>query len=68
MRAAMRAKIGAGSAGTAAGVNTPLIDEHLRDAQTLLYWTHDWAHLRRYETEDHRGEPDADRLPDIGEP
>jgi hypothetical protein len=50
LRAAMRAKLGAGNAGTAAGVNTPLIDEHLRDAQTLLYWAHEWAHLRRYET------------------
>jgi hypothetical protein len=49
LRAEMRAMIGAGSAGTAAGVNTPLIDTHLRNAQTLLYWTHDWAHLRAYE-------------------
>lgn len=48
LRAAMRVKLGAGNSGTAAGVNASLIDEHLRDAQTVLYWTHDWAHLREY--------------------
>lgn len=50
LRSAMRAKLGAASAGSAAGPNQTLIDEHLRDAQTLLYWSHDWAHLRRYAT------------------
>lgn len=49
LRAEMRAMIGAGASGTAAGVNATLIDTHLRNAQTLLYWTHDWAYLRRYE-------------------
>lgn len=49
LRAAMRVKLGAGASGAAAGVNASLIDEHLRDAQTLLYWTHDWAHLRKWE-------------------
>lgn len=50
LRAEMRAVLGAASAGAAAGPNATLIDTHLRNAQTLLYWTHDWAHLRRYET------------------
>src|SRR5574341_1483492 len=48
LRAEMRAKLGAASAGAAAGPNATLVDSHLRDAQTLLYWTHDWAHLRKY--------------------
>lgn len=49
LRAELRAKVGAGAMGSASGVNTTLIDSHLRDAQTVLYWSHDWAHLRRYE-------------------
>lgn len=49
LRAELRAKLGAASAGAAAGPNGTLVDAHLRDAQTLLYWTHDWAHLRKYE-------------------
>jgi hypothetical protein len=49
LRAEMRAMLGGGSTGTAAGVNATLLDTHLRNAQTLLYWTHDWAHLRKYE-------------------
>jgi hypothetical protein len=50
LRAEMRAMVGAGASGTAAGVASTLIDTHLRNAQTLLYNLHDWAHLRRYET------------------
>lgn len=49
LRAEMRAMLGAASAGAAAGPNSTLVDTHLRNAQTLLYWTHDWAHLRKYE-------------------
>jgi hypothetical protein len=49
LRAEMRAMIGAGAAGTASGVQATLIDTHLRNAQTLLYWSHDWAHLRKWE-------------------
>jgi hypothetical protein len=45
----MRAMVGSGASGASAGVNATIIDTHLREAQTLLYWTHDWAHLRRYE-------------------
>lgn len=50
LRAEMRAMLGHASAGSgSAGVNTTIVDTHLRNAQTRLYWTHDWAHLRRYE-------------------
>lgn len=38
--------LGAAAAGAAAGPNTTIVDTHLRNAQTVLYWTHDWAHLR----------------------
>jgi len=48
LRAEMRAMLGAASAGASAGPNGTIIDTHLRNAQTLLYWTHDWAHLRKY--------------------
>src|SRR3979490_3266016 len=48
LRAEMRAMLGGGNLGAAAGLNATLIDTHLRNAQTLLYWTHDWAHLRAY--------------------
>lgn len=41
--------VGAGASGAAAGVASTIIDTHLRNAQTLLYNLHDWAHLRRYE-------------------
>lgn len=49
LRSDMRAMLGAASAGSAAGLNASIIDLHLRNAQTVLYWAHDWAHLRRYE-------------------
>lgn len=48
LRSDMRAMLGAAAAGAAAGPNSTLVDTHLRNAQTLLYWTHDWAHLRKY--------------------
>src|SRR4051812_21339657 len=48
LRSDMRAMLGAASAGAAAGPNQTLVDTHLRNAQTLLYWSHDWAHLRKY--------------------
>ena len=50
LRSDMRAMLGSASAGAAAGPNSTLVDTHLRNAQTVLYWTHDWAHLRKYET------------------
>lgn len=49
LRAEMRAMVGAGASGAAAGVASTIIDTHLRNAQTLLYALHDWAHLRKYE-------------------
>jgi hypothetical protein len=42
----MRAMIGNAAAGAAAGPSSTIVDTHLRNAQTILYWTHDWAHLR----------------------
>jgi hypothetical protein len=48
LRTELRALVGMATAGSAAGPNTTLVDSHLRNAQTLLYWTHDWAHLRKY--------------------
>jgi len=50
IRAALRALLGFGASGAASGANQTLIDEHIRNAQNLLYWTHDWAHLRKYAT------------------
>lgn len=50
LRAEIRAALGFGAAGASSGPNAVLIDSALRDAQTLLYWTHDWAFLRKYET------------------
>jgi hypothetical protein len=49
LRTEMKALLGHGAAGSASGLNNALIDAHLRNAQTLLYYTHDWAHLRKYE-------------------
>lgn len=42
--------LGSGGSGAAAGINATLIDTHLRNAQTLLYATHDWVHMRAYDT------------------
>jgi hypothetical protein len=52
MRADMRSMLGFGAVGASAGPNAALVDLHLRNAQTMLYWAHDWAHLRRYEVKD----------------
>jgi hypothetical protein len=49
LRAEMRAMTGFAASGSAAGANATLIDTHLRNAQVVLYWTHDWAHLRSYD-------------------
>jgi hypothetical protein len=50
LRAELRAALGFGAAGAAAGANQTNIDSHLRSAQNILYNAHDWAHLRKYET------------------
>lgn len=50
LRAELRAALGFGASGASAGPNQTLIDSALRDAQTILYNVHDWAHLRAYET------------------
>lgn len=46
----LRTRLGFSAAGAAAGVQVPILNDFLRDAQVKLYWTHDWARLRRYET------------------
>lgn len=48
LRSELRALVGMATAGAASGPNQTLVDAHLRNAQTLLYSTHDWAHLRKY--------------------
>jgi hypothetical protein len=45
----LRGLTGFASAGAVAGANHALVKLHLQNAQTILYWTHDWAHLRDYE-------------------
>lgn len=40
--------IGSAASGAAAGPNATIVDTHLRNAQTVLYNSHDWARLRRY--------------------
>ncbi len=50
LRSELRSLLGFGASGAASGANQTLIDSHLRNAQTLLYNAHDWAHLRKYET------------------
>lgn len=49
-RAKLQARLGFGASGAAAGVNIALLNGFLQDAQTILYWTHDWVRLRGYET------------------
>lgn len=48
LRSELRARLGYAAAGAAAGVNQTILNSLLREAQNDLYWTHDWARLRRY--------------------
>lgn len=48
LRSRLRARLGYSAAGAAAGVNQELLNSILQDAQTVLYWSHDWARLRTY--------------------
>lgn len=48
LRADLSVRLGFGAAGAAAGVNQPNLNSIIEGAQTLLYWTHDWARLRTY--------------------
>jgi hypothetical protein len=50
IRTALQARCGFGATGASAGVNRTLMNSFIQQAQVLLYWTHDWARLRRYET------------------
>lgn len=48
LRARLRTRLGYSAAGATTGVNQELLNNFLQGAQELLYWTHDWARLRRY--------------------
>ena len=48
LRSRLRTRLGYSSAGATAGVNQEILNSFLQGAQELLYWTHDWARLRRY--------------------
>lgn len=48
-RSELRTRLGFASAGAAAGVIQSNLNSILAQAQVDLYWTHDWARLRRYE-------------------
>jgi len=48
LRSRLRARLGYSAAGAAAGVNQEILNSLLQDAQVVLYWTHDWARLRKY--------------------
>jgi len=50
LRSLVRAATGFASSGAVAGANQALVDQKIRLAQAVLYETHDWAHLRRYNT------------------
>jgi hypothetical protein len=48
LRQQLRTRLGFAAAGAAAGVIQANLDSILQEAQVLLYWTHDWARLRKY--------------------
>jgi hypothetical protein len=48
MRSTLQTRLGFGSAGAAAGVNAPIIDNFLFNAQVQLYWQVDWKKLTTY--------------------
>lgn len=50
LRSQLRTRLGFAAAGAAAGVIQSNLDSILQEAQNLVYWTHDWARLRRYAT------------------
>jgi hypothetical protein len=45
LRATLQTRLGFGAAGAAAGVNAPIIDNFLFNAQVQLYWQFDWRRL-----------------------
>lgn len=49
LRTELRTRLGFSAASAAAGVNLELLNSFLKRGQALLYETHDWARLRRYE-------------------
>lgn len=49
-RTRLRTRLGYSAANAAAGSMQVILNDILADAQVKLYWSHDWAHLRRYST------------------
>ena len=48
IRSNLRARLGYSGVGAAAGVNQENLTNIIQQAQVTLYWTHDWARLRKY--------------------
>lgn len=49
LRTELKAALGFGASGSGSAANNVLVDSHLRTAQKVLYDSHDWAHLRKWE-------------------
>lgn len=49
LRSDIQIRLGFGGAGSAAVVNTPIIDSFIRNAQEQLYIQHEWKELTTYE-------------------
>jgi len=47
-RARLRTRLGYSAQAAAAGSMAVILDDFLSDAQVKLYWTHNWARLRKY--------------------
>lgn len=50
LRDELRARLGFSASGSSAGVQVPILNSFLRSAQAILYWTHDWVKIKKYET------------------
>lgn len=48
-RSRLRTRLGYSAQNAAAGSMAPMLNDILIDAQVKLYWTHDWARLRKYD-------------------
>jgi hypothetical protein len=50
--ARLATRLGFGAQGASVGVLSGVLGDILYDAQVTLYWTHDWARLRKYTDEE----------------
>lgn len=48
LRSLLRTRLGFSGAGAAAGVIVENLNSIIQEAQVALYWTHEWARLRKY--------------------